>query len=169
MTKLTPKRLRRLIASASEGYREQTRRAGLPLKFSNPRLYDDFTDFDNVRDESGVYIIYCTEQRRTPQTRDSRILYIGRGWIGAELLHNKNTKRALDRFAAGHTVKYTFCSLHDVDLEFVVEGVLLNEHRDLFGCLPSFNKKGGSSTLLGWHDVISLQPGPRRILHKYGA
>lgn len=165
----TSRQLRKLMANASGGYGDTTRRVRVTVKFSNPRLYDDYTDFDHVKDESGVYIIYCCESRRTPKTRASRILYIGRGWIGTELKHHKSTKRALDRFAAEHTVKYAYCALLDVDAEFVLEGILLNEHDYLFGSLPYFNTNRGSSTLLGWHDVISMQPGPKRILNKYGA
>jgi len=168
MTRVTPKRIRRLIAKAAQGERELSRRVKFPLKFGNPRLYDDWTDFDHVRDDSGVYIIYCPERRRTPKTRDSRILYIGRGWIGDELKHHKRTKRALDKFASEHTVKYTYCPLFDDDAEFVVEGILLIEHDYLFGDLPYFNIRHGSRTLHGWHDVISMQPGPKRILNKYG-
>jgi len=168
MTKLTFGKIRKLIAKASAGDRELSRRIRFPIKFSNPRLYDDWTDFDHVRDESGVYIIYCCERRRTPKTRGSRILYIGRGWIGQELKHHKTTKRALDSFAREHTVKYAYCSLLDVDAEFIVEGILLLEHDYVFGDLPYFNTNHGSRTLYGWHDVISMQPGPKRILNKYG-
>jgi hypothetical protein len=169
MKGFTSHQLRKLIARASDGDRELTRRVLVTVKFSNPRLYDDYTDFDHVKDESGVYIIYCCERRRTPKTRDSRILYISRGWIGTELKHHKNTKRALDRFAAEHTVKYAYCALLDVDAEFILEGILLNEHDCLFGDLPYFNTNRGSRTLYGWHDVITMQPGPKRILNKYGA
>jgi len=169
MRELTSHQLRKLIARASDGDRELNRRLLVTVKFSNPRLYDDYTNFGHVKDESGVYIIYCCERRSTPKTRDSRILYIGRGWIGTELKHHKNTKSALDRFAADHLVKYAYCALLDVDAEFMLEGILLNEHDNLFGALPYFNINRGSSTLLGWHDVMSMQPGPKRILNKYGA
>ena len=169
MRRLTGKQVRRLIAQATEGYRELSRRLLVIMKFRNPRIYDDDTDFDDVKEESGVYIIYCCEHRRTPKTRVSRILYIGRGWVGSRLLWHKLTRRGLEKFAREHTVKFAFCPIHDETWEFILEGILLNEHDRLLGCLPYFNINRGSKTLLGWHDVLTMRPGPKRILNKYGA
>ena len=169
MTRLTPRKIRKLIANATDGHRELSGRVKFPVKLRNPRLYDDYTDFDDVKDESGVYIIYCRERRPTPKTRGSRILYVGRGWVGGRLLWHKLNKRGLAKFAREHTVKFAFCPLDDEDLEFILEGILLNEHDRIFECLPYYNKNRGSKTLLRWHDVLALTPGPMAILNKYGA
>jgi hypothetical protein len=169
MKGLTARQIRKSIARASEGYERPTRRVLFPVKFRHPRLYDDYTDFEDVKEHSGVYIIYCLGRPRTPQTRYTRILYIGRGWVGGRLLYHKLNKRGLAAFARQHTVKFTFCPLHNVDAEFVVEGILLNEHHRLVGAKPYFTKNKGSKTLHHWHDVMSMRPGPKRILKKYGA
>ncbi|MBN2464617.1 hypothetical protein JXD38_03205 [candidate division WOR-3 bacterium] len=167
---LTGKLARRLIRQASEGYEVVERRAPVGVKLSNPRLYDERTDFDAVKAVKGVYIIYCSERRRTPKTKETRILYIGRGWIGNRLFYHHTKKRGLGRFAEQHTVKYAFIPIpkSESDWAFVMEGILINEHIRLFGCKPYYNGNAGSSTLLGWHHVMTLKPGPRAILSKYG-
>jgi hypothetical protein len=166
---LTGKMVRRFIRRAGDRNLDSARRVRVSLRFNNPRLFDELADFGSLNEESGVYVIYCLDRRKTTKTRFSRILYIGRGWVGSRLKSHLESKPGFKRFAAEHTVKFAFVPVFDEDWEFVIEGILLNEHYKLYGCRPHYNGNLGSRSLVAWHDVISLQPGPRRILTKYGA
>jgi hypothetical protein len=164
--KMTGKTVRRMIADATMGASPNVL-VEPSLQRSYPRLYDETTDFGDLKGYFGVYLIYAAQWSRNQNLGASRIQYIGRGHLGMRL-NSHLEKVGLLKLSRQAKLKFIGYWVDDEDFEFVFEAVLLNEHQAVFGALPRFNRAPGSKTVLGWRHVIRMSPGPRTILSKYG-
>lgn len=163
---MTGKMVRRMIVAATGGI-VSSQLVEPRLVRSHPRLYDEATDFADLEGFFGVYLIYATRRPRGAHPGASRIQYIGRGHLGARLRAHL-AKKGLVSLSRQAELKFIGFWVDDQDFEFVFESILLNEHIQVFGALPRFNRVPGSKTMLGWRRVIRMSPGPRAILSQYG-
>ena len=159
-------KVRRMIQDAKDGYPPPHTVTPLFAK-TRPRLYDDATDFGDLTEQYGVYLIYASQWPRGSRLGASRIQYIGRGHLGRRLRSHLN-KVGLARLSRSAELKFVAFMVEDEQAEFIFESILLNEHEALFDGLPRFNKAHGSTTMLGWRTVLRMSPGPRAILRRYG-
>ena len=150
-----------MIEAATDGHSPR-RTVTLTFAKMRPRLYDDATDFGDLSGVCGVYLIYASLP--APRLRASRIQYIGRGHLGPRL------RSHLDKvgLASAAELKFTAFLVDDKSGEFIFESILLNEHENLFGELPRFNRAPGSASMAAWRSVLRMSPGPRAILTHYG-
>lgn len=170
---VTGKQLCRLMANASAGHDTDVV-VSVSTTMSRPRLYDEATDFATVADDGwfGCYIIYmtCCDDGFGP----SRIQYIGKGWMDQRGKSHLNEKRSLRLLSREHELKYVLMSwldldYHDDDGAWLCEQIMLQEHIDLFGGLPKYNKAPPTSDVAAWRRVLRwTSPGTRALLNRYG-